>query len=294
MAGEPVIKLEAGDYVLELCPAGGGCITAFRYKNIDVMRPASQAYWDKLEPREAGSFPLVPYSNRIADGRFTYEGQDFQLPINMPPQPHAIHGDGWQAPWTIEVQKPASAVLLFEPKDAPIPHRSRQHLTLDEDGLTASLELTNTGDSALPFGIGHHPYFPRTGGLTLQAEVGAVWIPDERELPKDKIAVPDAWDFMTPKRLAPLNLDNCFTGFGGKAVMVWPETGLTLNIEADPVFGHLVVFVPPGEDFVCVEPVSNVTNAIHQLLDGRDDTGLKRLQPGEIVSGSIRFSVRSA
>lgn len=291
MVDKSLVQLEAGYYTLDLCPEGGGCITAFRYNGLDIMRPATDTYWDNLEPREASSFPLVPYSNRIADGRFTYEGRDYQLPINMPPEPHAIHGDGWQASWTVEASTPTLAVLVHEPDDAPIAYRSRQHFLLSPDGLTASLELTNTGDCALPFGFGHHPYFPRTGGLTLEASIDGVWVPDERKLPKDKTSLPDAWDFNRLKRLAPLGLDNCFTGFGGKAVMVWPETGLSLAIESDPVFGHLVVFVPPGEDFVCVEPVSNVTNAIHQLLDGRKDTGLTILKPGETLQGKMRFHI---
>lgn len=290
MADQRLVRLEAGGYELELCPEGGGCITAFRYQGMDVFRPATGEYWQHHEPRASGSFPLVPYSNRIADGRFTYDGRDYQLPINMPPEPHAIHGDGWLAPWSVELQEPARAILFHEPASAPISHKSSQVFALGEDGLTAALDITNTSSHALPFGFGHHPYFPRTDGLTLKAGVSEVWISDDRKLPKDKINVPDDWNFSTTKRLAPLDLDNCFTGFDGKAVMAWPEKGLTLSIEADPVFGHLVVFVPPGEDFVCVEPVSHVTNGIHQLLEGRDDTGLKLLQPGETLKGSMHFS----
>jgi aldose 1-epimerase len=285
-----VLALRHDDYELELCPKGGGCITGFRYQGIDIMRPASEAYFQHLEPRQAGSFPLVPYSNRIADGRFTYDGRDYQLPLNMPPEPHAIHGDGWQAPWSVEMQETNRAILVHEAKDGPILHRSRQIVDLDETGVTVRLELTNTSDHALPFGIGHHPFFPRTEGLTLKAAVSEVWLSDDRKIPEKKIPLPHDWDFNTPKRLAALDLDNCFSGFGGKAVMAWPETGLRLTLTADPIFGHLVVFVPPGKDFVCVEPVSNVNNAVNQLNEGRKDTGLVVLEPGEPLSGSLHFA----
>ena len=218
MAARPdVVSIEHGPYSLELCPTLGGCITAFRYKGIDLMRPATEGYWTTCEPRAAASFPLVPYSNRIADGRFTYDGRTYELPLNMPPEPHAIHGDGWQGAWTVEVREPAEVALVFEPEDAPIPHRSRQLFKLDDGGLTATLELTNTGAHALPFGFGHHPYFPRSDGLTLEATVSGVWLPDERNIPKDQVALPSDWDFNQPKRLAALKLDNCFTGFAGKS-----------------------------------------------------------------------------
>ncbi|NJO37523.1 MAG: aldose 1-epimerase [Rhizobiales bacterium] len=290
MADGKVMRLEAGDYQLELCPEGGGCITALRYQGLDVMRPATKAYWDGFQPRESASFPLVPFSNRIADGRFTYGGRDYQLPINMPPEPHAIHGDGWLAAWTVELRDACRAILMHEPEDAPIPYRARQIFDLDDAGLTATLEITNTGGHALPFGFGHHPYFPRTEGLTLQAAVAEVWLPDERKLPQDKVALPEEWDLNAATRLAPLDLDHCFTGFGGRAVMHWPESGLELAIETDPVFGHLVVYVPPGRSFVCVEPVSHVTDGVHQLLAGRVDTGLVVLEPGARLDGKMRFS----
>ena len=285
-----LVTLRQGDYELELCPKGGGCITAFRYRGLDVMRSATKGYWLNFEPRCAGSFPLVPYSNRIADGRFTYDNRTYRLPINMPPEPHAIHGDGWHGAWTVETESASEAILVFEPKEAAIAHRSRQLFKLDDEGLTVMLELTNSGLHPLPFGFGHHPYFPRTDGMSLKATVSGVWLPDERNIPKDKIDLPPDWDFNRQKRLAALDLDNCFAGFEGKAAMHWPETGLSLVINADPIFGHLVVFVPPGEDFVCVEPVSHVTNGIHQLINGRDDTGLRVLQPSETLRGRMSFS----
>ncbi|MEM9439173.1 MAG: aldose 1-epimerase [Pseudomonadota bacterium] len=289
-----ITTLRHDAYELELCPIGGGCITAFRYRGQDVMRRATQNYWANYDPREAGSFPLVPYSNRIAEGRFTYNGRTYQLPLNMPPEPHAIHGDGWQGHWSIEETTSSDVVLAFESKNSPIGHRSHQIFRLDDKGLLVTLEITNTGAHALPFGFGHHPYFPKSEGLTLETAVSGVWMPDERMIPKDRVSLPDAWNFNQPKRLAALELDNCFTEFMGLATMRWPETNLTLTIDTDPIFGHLVVFVPPGKDFVCVEPVSNVNDGVHQLVNGRVDTGLKVLQPGESLMGSMRFSAAAA
>lgn len=291
MIQDHVVRLEAGTYQLDLCPEGGGCITAFRYRGIDLFRPATEAYWREFEPREAASFPLVPYSNRIADGRGRFEGRTYRFPVNMPPEPHSIHGDGWQAAWTVEASAPARAVLAHAPADTPFPYSSRQTFELTEDGLALSLEIVNTGQERIPVGFGHHPYFPRTEGLTLTTAVSAVWLPDARQLPEKKVPVPKAWDFRVGKRLAPLDLDYDFTGFDGKAMLHWPETGIRLMIGADPVFCHLVVYVPPGQDFVCVEPVSHVGNAINLADAGRTDTGLQVLEPGAALNGRMGFRV---
>lgn len=292
MTSTKVMTLKHGDYEIELCPEGGGCMTAFRYRGIDVMRPATDAYWQTLEPRAASSFPLVPFSNRVADGRAVFEGQSYRFPINMPPEPHSIHGDGWRAAWKVEREEPAKAILFHEPAKTPFPYICQQTFDLSENGLAVSLEMTNTGDKRVPAGFGHHPYFPRTKGLTLNMPATEVWLPDERQLPEKKVPIPYAWDFSTARHLAPLDLDHDFTGGdGGPITMHWSETGIRLLINPDPIFAHAVVYVPPGRDFVCVEPVTHVANAVNLAAAGRTDTGLQTLEPGEMLSGSISFQV---
>ncbi|MDH3658687.1 MAG: aldose 1-epimerase [Alphaproteobacteria bacterium] len=285
-----IVSIEHGPYRLELCPKGGGCITAFRYDAIDLLRPATDEYWQTYEPRAAGSFPLVPFSNRIADGRAVFEGETYQFPINMPPEPHSIHGDGWKAAWTVENAGPARAILVHAPSDTPFPYAAKQIFELSDEGLVASLEITNTGERRIPAGFGHHPYFPRTDDLTLEMALPEVWLPDERHLPVRKEPVPEAWDFSTPKRLAPLvELDHDFTGGEVRAVLQWPKAGIRLSIDTDPIFRHMVVFVPPGRDYVCVEPVSHVGNAVNLAADGRADTGIETLEPGETLEGAMTF-----
>jgi aldose 1-epimerase len=59
---------------------------------------------------------------------------------------------------------------------------------------------------------------------------------------------------------------------------------------ADPVFGHLVVFVPTGKNFFCVEPVSNCNDGMNLMAKGRTDTGVAVLEPGATLSGSVMFA----
>ena len=84
-ARHEIVTIEHGPYRLELCPKGGGCMTAFRYDDTDLFRPATEEYWQAYEPRASGSFPLVPFSNRIADG-LGIEVEDW-----YPPEPPMGH-----------------------------------------------------------------------------------------------------------------------------------------------------------------------------------------------------------
>jgi aldose 1-epimerase len=235
----------------------------------------------------------VPFSGRIADARFAFRGRTYTLSRNFPPEPHAIHGHGWQNPWRVLHVDGDSAELGFEHEVAgtPLCYRARQSFRLADDGLVVGIGVTNAGDGPMPAGIGLHPYFVRTPGVTLRTEVDHVWLADARNVPERCVPVPDEWDFTAAPRVASLRMDNGFGGWSGEATIRWPESGLTLAIEADPVFRHLVVYVPPGRDFFCVEPVSNANDGFNLFERGVEGTGVRVLEPGEGLGGEVRFRV---
>lgn len=286
-----LLRLRHGAYELELCPELGGCITRFRHRQRDLFRPAGPAYFARGDAREAASFPLVPYSGRIADARLVFEGQTFELARNFPPEPHSIHGHGWQNPWTVEQAGEAAAALAFQHRVAgtPFDYRARQRFALGADGLDLGIEVTNLGAGPMPAGIGHHPYFVRTAGVTLTARLDHVWLADQRNIPERRAPLPESWDFTRAPRVADLVMDNGFGGWDGRAELHWPETATTLRIEAEPLFGHLVIYIPPGADFFCVEPVSNANDGFNLFARGVADTGVRVLAPGETLAGRIRF-----
>jgi len=288
-----VVRLRQGPYELEVCPGQGGCITVFRHRGRDLLRPATARYFAQGDPREASSFPLVPFSNRVADARFGFRGQTYRLVRNSAPEPHAIHGDGWQNPWVVADATSHRAVLDFAHRSAgtPLDYRARQTFALGERGLAVTVEIVNAGPSPMPAGLGLHPYFARSEGVTLTARLDHVWLPDERRIPQQRIALPAPWDFARGLRLGPLDLDHCFGGWDGAARIHWPEADLTLAIAAEPLFGHLVVYVPPRQDFFCVEPVSHVNDGFNLLDRGVADTGVRILEPGERLAGVVRLSV---
>jgi aldose 1-epimerase len=278
-------------FELALCPEHGGAITGFRGRGRDLMRPAGAAFLHEGDPFDASCFPLVPFSNRIADARFAFRGQVYHLQPNLPPEPHAIHGHGWQNPWALAAASASEAELTFRHAvpGTPLDYQARQTFALREDGLAVALEVTNAGDGPMPAGIGLHPYFTRTEGVTLRAGLDHVWLPDERKIPQRRVAVPAAWDFARGRRLAPLDLDHCFRGWDGRAELHWPETDLTLVIEALPPLRHLVIYVPPGQEFFCIEPVSHVNDGFNLLERGVQDTGVRVLAPGETLVATVRF-----
>jgi aldose 1-epimerase len=293
MADQAAVRLHRSGGELDLCPHIGGAITRFRWRGRDVLRPAGPACLSDGDPLLASSFPLVPFSNRVADARLAFQGRVYQLEPNLPPEPHAIHGQGWRSPWAVEQASADRAGLTFvhAVSGTPLDYRARQTFALHDDGLEIALELTNAGAVPMPAGIGQHPYFIRTDGVTLRARLDHVWLPDERKIPQQRVPLPAAWDFADGLRLGSLDLDHCFGGWDGRAELHWPELDLTLLIEATPALRHLVIYVPPGQDFFCIEPVSHVNDGFNMLDRGVEGTGVHVLATGQTLAGTIRLRI---
>jgi aldose 1-epimerase len=260
-------------------------------RRIELMRHATPAALAERDGRQLASFPLFPFSNRVKDGRFTFRGQAIELTRNTPPD-HPIHGHAWQRPWRLTQADATSAELVYRypGADWPWPYSARQRFELSAQSLTVRLEIENESDAPMPCGFGMHPYNDRTEQVRLQAVAPVRWIGSQYLLPVWSEPVPPAWDFRTPRRLSPLaEMDGCFGQFGGKARLEWPEKGAALEIEAEPIFGVMILYVPQGQDFFCLETVSNVNDAFNLESRGVPGNGTLVLEPGQSARGSIVY-----
>jgi aldose 1-epimerase len=280
---------------LTLAPRLGGAVTRFWLENagadVELFRRTTPASLATFDPLGFSCFPLVPFSNRIAHGRFTFEDQSFEVAPNLLPHPHPLHGHGWRAAWRL-VNAGASFAeleLVHSGSDWPSTYRTVQRFVLSPTELRVRLTLENEGPRRMPAGIGLHPYFNRTPRCELAANVSGVWLANEDCLPREHVRVPDAWSFSSARRVDELELDHCFTGWDGKALLRWPEHDIALRIETAAPFDHLVVYVPRDRDFFCIEPVSHANDAVNLDARGIPDTGLRTLDPGESLAAEVRF-----
>ncbi|MYN66215.1 MAG: aldose 1-epimerase [Acidobacteria bacterium] len=292
-----VIELRAGSTRLAVAPEVGGSITRYASERggttIEWMRPSPA---DAIANRSAGgtsSFPMVPFSNRIRNAAFGFQGRTIQLPQNFRPEPHAIHGHAWREPWAVLSQSDATLTLEYRhPADAwPWTYTAQQAFDLTEERLRVRFTVTNEASAPMPVGFGLHPYFVRTPRATVRADVGQMWQADAGLMPVNLVPPP-------PQLLldgAGLNpdatpLDNNFVGFGGRAIIAWPEWNARLRIDADPAYACLVVYTPAGQDFFCVEPATNCIDGFNLADAGRTDTGIIVLAPGETAAGDVTFT----
>jgi aldose 1-epimerase len=270
-----------------LAPAAGGSIKRFTVDGGDVLRPMTEADVASRKGNNAAAYPLVPYSNRIRDGRLVFEGEVFQLGRNWPGVAHPMHGDGWAHAWRVERGDARSAEISYLHERAgsdggwPFRYRARQSYRLDDDRLTVRMALENLEERSVPAGVGLHPFFVRDPDTELACRTTAVWTADADVLPIERIALPPQWDFSAARKVDGVVLDNCFDGWDGRAEIIWPARRLQVALEASQPFRHVVIYVPPGRDFFCVEPVSHANGLV----------GLSPLGPGATLAGEIVFRI---
>jgi aldose 1-epimerase len=251
----------------------------------EVLRSAPL---DARSPLQMASFPLVPFCNRIENGRFEWLGREVRLPANHPGDAFPLHGYGWYARWHAVTVEEAAVELEWtdEGGDWPWPYAARQRYGLTPDALVVTVSVTNRGSTPMPAGLGHHPYFPRNDSTVVRATLPTAWQPDERLIPVGPVANPLAAEFARGCRIADVRLDCGYTGWDGRAVVEQPEERLRVELIGTP--GDAFHLYVPDAPVFCAEAVTNQPNALN---DARAAAPMVSLQPGATLHYTMRIRV---
>ncbi|MET0661366.1 MAG: aldose 1-epimerase [Steroidobacteraceae bacterium] len=287
---EGEIELRCGTLLARVRRDIGGGVSGFWRLDattaLPILRPAASAPRD---PRELSSFPLVPFCNRIEDGRFVWRGRQILLSPNATEEEFPLHGFGWQAAWNV-VERTAEQVILawrHERAEWPWMFETQQRIALSDAGLELCLSLTNADSTAMPAGLGWHPYFPLTPQTRLTAEVEHKCETNARSIPTRLVPVPKGGIF---GGAAPYGnpLDSTFLGWQGEATIEQADPPLSIKLAAEPLPAGLAVFIPPDSAFLCVEPVTHAPNALNDPICALQ---MRVLQPGERMELTLRMLV---
>jgi aldose 1-epimerase len=291
-SGEQV-ELVHGDRRAVVVEVGGG-LRAYSVGGRDVLDGYAA---DEMCASGRGQV-LLPWPNRIEDGRYTFDGREHQLPLTEVAAANAIHGLVRWSSWTV-AERGADRVVMehvLHPQPGyPFSLELRVEYALDDEGLTVRTTATNVGANACPFGSGMHPYFTlgtlTVDALALTVPAGQVMESDPRGLPGAPHPVEGTGlDFRSPRLLGETTLDTTFTdlerGDDGLARVVLRDDagGTELTIWADEAYTYLQLFTgDPLPDVnrrsLAVEPMSCPANAF------RSGEGVVRLEPGASWSG---------
>lgn len=308
LGADPRVATIASDsWQLDVLPGTGASIAAGRVRTADgqwrdLLRPTRRASLG--EPEKCASFPMVPWSNRIRDGVLRFGDRTWQLQRNAA-DGTAIHGASRYAPWTI-ASRTTEAITLTLDSAAQVginfPWQFSASLTYAVAGRTMSVTTTvrNTDVAPFPAGFGHHPYFQRslvasdavTDGPVLQVPARAGYALRAGMALGAAGAVPARADFSRPRRLGTSFVDDVLTAREPGAPVTITYDELAVELHADPLYSHVIVYAPRGRSYFAVEPATNVNDGFALFEAGVPGTGVFVLSPGEERTATFSLTLR--
>ena len=291
-----MITLTAGPLSARIAPEAGGIVAGLDWQGPDgrihkLLHSPEGAVPSTSAPNMFGSWAMVPFANRAFGGVVDDGERRFTVPDNNAHGGGNIHGFGWQSAW--DIQGGTTSHTMLEHRRAtgsdPYRYRATQRVSLDPAGMTIEIAVTNEADQALPYGLGHHPWFAcapdtrlgmtATGALNFGEAFRAIgWqnLPDGGPYAGKPV-------FPTGREIA-----WSFLGGDGTARIETPSTALAITLTASETLRCPVVWAPAGADFLCVEPQSHAIGSPSEKA-AREAAPLTRLQPGETLSGWLRI-----
>ena len=276
---------------------------AIRHLSVDSVE-ITAGYDDDVPPPFGSGIVLVPWPNRVRDGRWTHEGRTLQLDITEPHLGNAIHGLLRNTPYEL-IERSANVICLraqvFPQNGYPFRLDTRVRYTLVADGIEVTHTVKNLGSACAPVAIGAHPFLAigdvPTDSLTLTVSADHHIDVDDRLNPIGIAPVHDTdWDLRDGKVVSTLNLDDAWSGLtitdGGSTHWLTASDGRAVSLWADEQFGYVQVFITreyPRRDrlitAVAIEPMTAPADAFNS------GEGLRWIQPGNSWSASwaIRY-----
>ncbi|HVE94827.1 MAG TPA: hypothetical protein VNB24_07895 [Acidimicrobiales bacterium] len=269
------VELRAGPASVRIFPDEGGRLGQIEVDGTRLLRGEEFA---SLGWSQWGSYPLLPWSNRIPGGRFTFDGRVCQVPVNRDDNT-AIHGLVAWVPWSLVAADERSATIEVRATEGCYDVLGSQTFTVSPTHLDQTLAVTNLSDAVVPVGLGIHPWFV-AGEVRVPAD--RMW-PGDTPIPTGPPVLVDAGhDLRTPR--VPPPMDRCFTELSGTTAEV---PGLHLSWTG-PVTQIVVYSGTPG--WVCVEPVTMANDGFGLAERGIDGHGVVGLSPGETCAVAYRFA----
>lgn len=250
---------------------------------------------------------LMPWPNRLRDGRYRFDGKEQQLALSEPARGNASHGLVRWALWSL-LQRSDDALTVGYRLHPQQGWSGCLDLTVDyqlaEAGLAVTTTATNVGRDRVPFGFGAHPYValgdtPLSDVVLAVPASSQVLVDDARKLPTGSAPVEQGErDFRRARPLGSTRLDTSFTALERDGDGRWQVRigGLVdrpdVSVWGDGAFGWVQVFTDKGEDAgvdgvrgIAVEPLSCPADAFNS------GEGLVVLEPGEQWSGRWGLTV---
>lgn len=305
--GTPAFVLENDRLIVSICPALGSNLYSIWDKTLqrEMLRVPPSPGELAEQPVQYGTPVLMP-PNRIREGKFSFEGRDYQFDRNQAATGNHIHGMLRSQAWTVKASGEADGKLFittaFRTWEDPniqrqYPHSLELELTYELEGTTLRhrLSVHNKGENAAPFGYGLHTWFLLDGEPAqwkLQLPASGIWELDEANIPTGEIVPLGKYEsLLQGDILEGHNMDTVFQIGDYPCLAVLSKDGVEIRYSGSSLFKQWVIYTKgEAKDFICLEPYTWVTNAPNLDLPA-ETTGLRGIAPGDTLELEVKLEV---
>lgn len=276
----PTFELTNLDNSLLLRPDISASVVDLWLGGRPVLAPARFA--DEPNPTQTSLFTMLPWCKRLSSSGVRDSAGSLQpIKPNWPTTPYPVHGIGWLQPWQVDQRSPSRVHLALEHRDdGPYAFRAGYEIALAKDAVSFSIEIENTGEVELPFGIGFHPYFPRRSDTKVNIHGTSITTFNEEGLPASTVDAPEAG----ATRLGTSGFNHQVKG-ATNIQIEQPDEAVSLAIELSDSLSHAHLWAPAEESFFCIEPLSHAVDAFSHAEQAQDHM----LAPGRSMEATMKL-----
>ncbi|MHB8382077.1 MAG: aldose epimerase family protein [Candidatus Binataceae bacterium] len=305
------VTIEAQSERVVIAPELGCQCFGYRVGSLEIIAAPPSVEALREHPFRSGIPILFPWPGRVAHGKFDFDGRQIVLPINEPAHSSAIHGLTWNCAFRVAKRGPNYALMELDSASDPNLSRIWPYpfvLEIDyevADGLRIKFRVRNSGKSEMPFGFGAHPYFNAPLGKGGSRESLSLQMPAAgKRWPLDSGLIPTAapqpvegkFDLRQARVLGAETYDDVFKLDSARdpsapcARMVDPAARLAIEVRADAPFEDFVIYAPPGNPVVAMEPYTCAPDTFNLSARGVE-SGMRRLAPGATFEAGFEIRV---
>ena len=276
-----IVRLGDDEVAVEVLPGVGARLHRIRAFGVDILRTPDDPRTHLDDPWFWGSYPLVPWCNRLPTGPVAVAGRTVDLAANFP-DGTAIHGQVARAAWR---QEALGTFTIDAGGDGwPWTYAVRQAVEAGGGELRLALTVRNTSDGPMPAGLGIHPWFRNPVDVAIRA---ARVHPSNQDSSPEPEPVSGDRD---RRELGPLavGVDATWTDLQAPPIrLAWPRDGIRAEIETSPSVRYVVAARLAGVDATAVEPETHAPAGLRRLLRG-EPGGLQLVPPGRSLELTVR------
>ena len=245
-----LVTLNASNTSVTIAPARGALVTSFRVGERELLYLDAATFADPKQNVRGGIPVLFPSPGKLAGDAWRYGDRHGSM---------KQHGFARTLAWTVVETQPDSLVLAMESNAATLAQFPWQFTTtlkfvVSDARLRLTMTVANRSDSAMPFGIGYHPYFRVDDKARARIDTAATRAFDN--VSKTVVAF-SGFDFTQGE------VDLHLLDHGSNAATLRYGDGAGIEVSASSQFDRWVVWTLPGKDFVCLEPWTTPANALN-------------------------------